>query len=309
MLRSALSAEDYEEAKEYLTRASEMGWTDADLLLGQMYRDGSNGERNLDKCISYLTKAAENGNNKAMYMLGDLFYDGKYQKKDYEQAFRWYLMSASVGNARSQYQVGLMYTSGQGVEKDEDLAKQWFARYSSTMVNDSRKKAMDTLRARKGDIALSNDMLKAMSRSNQPPSMTTLALKYQSGKGFKKNEKAAMELMRKASVAGGSPRVKLAEMIESKNESEQFPQESLDLIRSAAEYGDAGAMYKMALLYKDGKGVEQNMDLYHRYMVMAAERGNKDAKDTVRQWKARTDRRQSEKKTKGNRPRNKEVKK
>ena len=309
MLRSALSAEDYEEAKEYLTRASEMGWTDADLLLGQMYRDGSNGERNLDKCISYLTKAAENGNNKAMYMLGDLFYDGKYQKKDYEQAFRWYLMSASVGNARSQYQVGLMYASGQGVEKDEDLAKQWFARYSSTMVNDSRKKAMDTLRARKGDIALSNDMLKAMSRSNQPPSMTTLALKYQSGKGFKKNEKAAMELMRKASVAGGSPRVKLAEMIESKNESEQFPQESLDLIRSAAEYGDAGAMYKMALLYKDGKGVEQNMDLYHRYMVMAAERGNKDAKDTVRQWKARTDRRQSEKKTKGNRPRNKKVKK
>jgi len=118
-----------------------------------------------------------------------------------------------------------------------------------------------------------------------------------------------MELMRKASVAGGSPRVKLAEMIESKNESEQFPQESLDLIRSAVEYGDAGAMYKMALLYKDGKGVEQNMDLYHRYMVMAAERGNKDAKDTVRQWKARTDRRQSEKKTKGNRPRNKEVKK
>lgn len=296
MLKSALKEDDYKEAIEYLTRASEMGWADADLLLGQMYRDGNTEERNIEKAIVYLTKAAENGNNKAMFMLGDLYYDGKFLKKNSEEAFKWYLKSASVGNARSQYQVGMMYSSGEGVEKDEDLAKQWFARYSSTMVNDSRKKAMDTLRARKGDITLSNDLLKAMSRSNHPASMTSLAYKYETGKGFKKSEKAAMELLRKASVSGGASRLKLAELIETKDESGTFPQESLDLIKSAASYGDAGAMYKLALLYKDGKGIEQNMDEYRRYMRMASERGNKDAKIVVKGWDKRTERRKSEKK-------------
>jgi hypothetical protein len=82
MYRSALTPDDLKEAMEYLQRASEIGWSDADVLIGQMYRDGNGVDRDLQKCISYLTKAAENGNNKAMYMLGDLYYDGKYMKKD-----------------------------------------------------------------------------------------------------------------------------------------------------------------------------------------------------------------------------------
>ena len=300
MLKSALTTNDYKEAFEYLTKASELGWTDADLLIGQMYRDGNGVERDFDKSISYLSKAAENGNNKAMYMLGDLYSDGKYIKKDHDQAFKWYLMSASIGNAKAQYQVGMMLSSGIGTEKNEDEAKKWFARYSSTMVNDSRKKAMETLRIRKGDYELSNDLLKAMSRSNQPGSMTALAYKYQTGKGFKKNEKAAMELLTKASVAGGAPRLKLAEMIESKQEDGEYPQESLELIKSAADYGDAGAMYKLAMHYKEGRGCPQDTDLYRRYMRMAAERGNKDARDIVKGWDARKERRKSE-----NKPENK----
>ena len=300
MLKSALTTNDYKEAFEYLTKASELGWTDADLLIGQMYRDGNGVERDFDKSISYLSKAAENGNNKAMYMLGDLYSDGKYIKKDHDQAFKWYLMSASIGNAKAQYQVGMMLSSGIGTEKNEDEAKKWFARYSSTMVNDSRKKAMETLRIRKGDYELSNDLLKAMSRSNQPGSMTALAYKYQTGKGFKKNEKAAMELLTKASVAGGAPRLKLAEMIESKQEDGEYPQESLELIKSAADYGDAGAMYKLAMHYKEGRGCPQDTNLYRRYMRMAAERGNKDARDIVKGWDARKEHRKSE-----NKPENK----
>jgi len=295
MLKSALTTEDYKEAYKYLSKASDMGWTDADLLLGQMFRDGSGVERDFTKSISYLSKAAENGNNKAMYMLGDLYSDGKYMERNYEEAFKWYLKSASVGNSRSQYQVAMMLSTGLGVEKDEEQAKQWFARYSSSMINDSRKSAMDTLRARRGDITLSNDLLKAMSRSNHPPSMAALAMKYETGKGFKRSEKAAMELLTKASVAGGSPRVKLADLIASKDESGNYPQESFDLIKSAAEYGDAGAMYRLALMYKDGKGCEANVELYRKYMRMAMECGNREAKDVVRQWDARKERRKNDK--------------
>ncbi len=295
MYRSALSTEDHRVAMEYLLKASEMGWSDADALIGQMYRDGNGVDRDLEKCIAYLSKAAMNGHNKSMYMLGDLFYDGKYMKKDPEEAFKWYLMSASVGNAKSQYQVAMMYSSGIGTDKDEEMAKRWFATYSSTMVNDSRKVAIDTLRARRGDLTLSNDMLKAMSRNYQPSSMVTLAMKYQTGKGFKKSEKGAMDLMRKATLAGGQPRTKYAELIAEKKGAEGYPKQSFDLIKSAVEFGDAGAMYKLALLYKDGTCCQQDMNLYRMYMRMAAERGNRDAKTVVMKWDARSDRRKAEK--------------
>ena len=295
MFKSALTINDYKEAMEYLQKASEMGWSDADVLIGQMYRDGNGVERDIDKCIHYLSKAANNGHNKAMAMLGDLFYDNKVTKKNPEEAFKWYMMSASVGNAKSQYQVAMMLDEGIGVEKDEDGAKMWFARYSSSMVNDSRKIALDILKARRGDMTTSNDILKAMSRSNHPNSMMTLAGKYQTGRGFKKNEKAAMDLMRKAAVAGGQPRTKLADMIANANKSEGYPQEAFDLVKSACEFGDAGAMYKMAQFYKDGIIVEENVDMYRKYMKMAAERGNRDAKMTVMKWEQRTERRKNDK--------------
>jgi len=294
MFKSAITKEDHEEAMEYLLKASEMGWSDADVLIGQMYRDGNGVERDLDKCVQYLTKAADNGHNRAMVMLGDLYNDGKLMRKDPAKAYPWYLKSASVGNAKSQYQVAMMLASGIGVEKDEEAAKQWFGRYSSSMVNDSRRIAMDTLKARRGDEKLSNDLLKAMSRSNQPQSMTTLAFKYKSGKGFKKNEEAAVRLMTRASEAGGSPRVKLADMLIERNDG-QCTQEAFDLIKSAAEFGDASAMYRLALFYKDGTLVEENTEQYRRYMRMAAERGNKDAKLVVSKWEARTERRKSDK--------------
>ena len=291
MFKSAITSEDYREALEYLEKAAEIGWSDADVLIAQMYRDANGVERDLEKCIRHLKKAAENGHNKAMYMLGDLYMDGKFMKKDPEEAFKWYMMSALVGNSRSQYQVASMLDSGIGTEKDVEQAKKWFGIYSNSILNDSRKSAMETLKARKGDFDVSNDLLKAMSRTYQPQSMTRLATKYEQGKGFKKSLKGAFDLQSKAALAGGGPRVRLADMIVEHSETKENTQESFDLIRSAVEYGDASAMYRMALFYKDGIFVEPNVDEYRRYMRMAAECGNRDAKTLVTEWNIRAERR------------------
>ena len=296
MYKSALTPDDLQEAFDYLCQASDKGWVDADLLLGQMYRDGKGAERDMEKAIAYLSSAGDRGSSKAMSILADLYYDGKYMERNYEEAFKWYMKGASIGNPKSQFQVAVMLSAGEGTEKDPEAAKEWFARYSSSMVNDSRKIAMDTLRARRGNIDLSNDLLKAMSRSNHPQSMTTLAKKYRDGKGFKKSTKGAIDLLSKASVSGGSPRTVLAEMYLERNEDGEYNEEILRLLTSAAEYGDAAAMYRLALLYKDGIIVEQDTDgKYRYYMRMAAENGNHDAKDIVARWDNRTARRKAKK--------------
>ena len=296
MYKSALTVEDYREAFKYLNLASEKGWLDADVLLAQMYRDGNGVDRSIEDYEKKLIYAAEGGHARAMSILAEAYLEGKFIEKDNEKAFHWYMRSASSGNMKSQYQVAVMLSSGIGCEKDEEAAKQWFARYSSTALNDSRKIAMDTMKARRIDIDISNDMLKAMSKSFHPQSMVSLAAKYESGNGFKKNTDAAISLLEKASVAGGSPRTRLAEKyLEGDGESKK---KAFDLLKSAADYGDATAMYKLALMYKDGICCEADDQRYRWYMRMAAERGNRDAKDLVNKWDDRIRRRKMNKEKK-----------
>ena len=289
MFRSALTIDDYREAVKYLTMASEDGWLDADVLLAQMYRDGNGVDKSIEKFMTYLTNAAENGHSKAMSILAETYLDGKYIGKDLEKAFGWYLRSALSGNLKSQYQVAIMLSSGIGCEKDENAARQWFARYSSTLLNDSRKIAIETMKRRDTDMSFADDMLKAMSRNYNPQSMVSLAMRYRTGKGFKKNLQASQSLLEKASVSSGSPRTKLAEIYLDGDEESQ--RKGYDLLVSAAKAGDADAYFALAQLYKEGRLCEQNEEMYRRYTRMAAERGCREAKDVVAKWDDRIRRR------------------
>ena len=297
MYRSALVPADYVEAFEYLSQASEKGWLEADVLLAQLYREGNGVERSMEKFVERLTYAAERGHPKAMSLLADAYFDGKYIERNPGLAFKWYLTAASTGNMKAQYQTAVMLSSGIGCEKDEEEAKKWFARYSSTTLNDSRKIAIDTMKSRRADIDITNNMIKAMSKNCNPQSMVSLAMKYESGKGFKKSEKAAVNLLEKAALAGGLPRTKLAEMYLNDKDDEN-DKKAFELLVSAAEYGDGGAMYRLAQMYKDGIVCEKDETKYRMYMRMAAERGNRDAKEVVMKWDDRIRRRKKDKESK-----------
>ncbi len=293
MYKSALTTDDYRVAFDYLSQASGLGWLDADFLLAQMYKDGLGVDRSMENYVSRLTYAAENGHGKAMAALAQAYLEGRYIEKNMELAFKWYLNSALSGNMKSQYQVAVMYSSGIGCEKDETEAKRWFARYSSTTLNDSRKIAIDTMKARHADRDITNDMLKAMSKNYHTPSMVSLANKYENGKDLKKNHQAAVSLLEKASVAGGIACTRLSEFyMEGDEESRK---KAYELLRSAAASGDATAMYDLALIYKEGTFGEAEEEKYRKYMRMAAERGNRDAKDVVSKWDDRIRRRKQNK--------------
>ena len=302
MYKSALTMEDYKVAFEYLQMASEKGWLDADVLIAQMYRDGLGVDRSIGDYEKKLIYASEGGHPKAMSMLAEAYLEGKFIEKDNQKAFQWYLRSASTGNMKSQYQVAVMLSSGIGCEKDENAAKQWFARYSSTALNDSRKIAMDTMRARRADIDISNDMLKSMSKSFHPQSMVALASKYDSGNGFKKNRDASKDLLEKAALAGGNPRTRLAEFYLEGDENSK--KKAFELLSSAAAFGDGGAMYRLAMMYKDGICCEADDTKYRMYMRMAAERGNRDAKDLVMKWDDRIRRRKQNKEARNDKTKN-----
>ena len=294
MYRSALTIEDYREAMEYLQKASEKGWLDADVLIAQMYRDGNGVERSPEKFESRMAFAAENGHAKALTILAESYLMGKGVKKDYAKAYGWFMRSALTGNLKSQYQVAMMLSSGMGCEKNEEEAKRWFARYSSTALNDSRKIVIDTMLMRRMDVDVSNEILKTMSKNYHIQSMVALASKYESGKEFKKNMSATISLLEQASLSSGSPRTRLA-TIYLDSDDEDKRKKGYELLKSAALAGDGGAYYRLAMMYKDGDLCEQNEENYRMYMRMAAERGSRDAKEIVMKWDDRIRRRKKNK--------------
>ena len=295
MYRSAAVPSDYEEAFRYVKEASDMGWTEADFLLALMYRDGSGTERSVEMAEAYLTKAAEAGHQRAMTILADMYNEGKYLSRDPEKAFRWYLESARSGNPRSQYQVASMLSAGIGTEKDPKASKEWFARYSSSSLNEFRRSAMDTLKARGPDAETSMVLLKASSRSLHTQSMMALASRYEEGRDVKRNESAAAQLLERASASGGAPRTRLGIMYLEGIGVEKDAGKAFSLFRSAAHFGDAAGMYRLALMYKDGIACEESQVNYRMYMRMAAERGNRDAKLIVNKWDERIERRKAKK--------------
>ena len=293
LYKSALIPSEYEEAFKVLTAASEAGWLEADTLLAQMYREGTGVDRSIEKSIQILEDSANRGNSRAMSSLGDLFLDGKFVQRDPVRAYEWYLKSACCGYAKSQYQVAVMLSSGLGVEKDEEAAKEWFARYSSSMVNDSRKIVLDTYKKRGLRDPRIPNLLKASSLCYNTNSMVTLAGKYSEGRDVKKNPGAAFSLMTKAAVAGGQPRARLGEMYMDGVGVDPDPVAAKKLFEDAAAFGDANAMYRLAMMYKDGIACEPDQDNYRMYMRMAAERGSRDAKEVVMKWDDRVRRRRA----------------
>ncbi len=293
--RSSLSIDDYREAFRYVKQASDLGWADADFLLALMYREGNGVDRDIPKSVEYLERAAKNGHPRAMAVLAEQYLEGKYVQRDPEEAFRWFMLSASIGNARSQYQVASMLASGLGTEKDPEKAKEWFSTYSSTMVNEFRRGALDTIRTRSLESEQQPDLMKAASKTYNPQSMTALASRYASGRGFKKNPGASVRLLERASLAGGSPRTRLALALLSGEAVEKDEARAFELLTSAAAFGDAEGMYRLSLMYKDGIGCTADQEAYRYYMKMAAECGSRDAKDVVMRWEDRNQRRKAKK--------------
>ena len=121
----AYLAEDFETAiKEWAPLAAQ-GNTQAQNMLGYMYRFGQGVPQNYELAIQWYRRAADNGHAQAQNNLGALYRYGLGVNLDYQEAFRWFLRAAEQGNGAGQNHVGLMYYKGEGVQKDLVQAYKW----------------------------------------------------------------------------------------------------------------------------------------------------------------------------------------
>ncbi|KAG0272276.1 hypothetical protein BGZ96_005407, partial [Linnemannia gamsii] len=66
------------------------------------------------------------GDKDAQIALGDMYREGKVVQQDYQAAMGWYLRAAEQGDAIGLRRIGYLYDLGLGVAQDRSKAMEWY---------------------------------------------------------------------------------------------------------------------------------------------------------------------------------------
>ena len=104
-------------------KAAEMGYTNAQFNLSNMYRVGEGVPKNDKKAVTWYRKAAEQGNATAQHNLGWMYYKGEGVPENDAEAVTWYRKAAYQGNAIAQGNLTIRISEAQQVSQPGPFAE------------------------------------------------------------------------------------------------------------------------------------------------------------------------------------------
>lgn len=116
---------EYAKAFETLKRPADLGYIEAQYLIGLMYHQGKGVAEDDSEAVKYFRLAANRGHEIAQAYLGDMFYTGSGTRKNLKAALRFYKLSAEKGFAPAQHMLSIMYREGEGTVRDYGEALKW----------------------------------------------------------------------------------------------------------------------------------------------------------------------------------------
>ncbi len=161
---------DYAKALSWSRKAADKGSAGALLNMGLIYREGLGVSVDQNKALSYFQQAAAVGQFKGNRYIG-LYYA---EHGDATRAVSYYQKAADQGDITSQFYLGQAYQYGKGTGQDFALAKRWYEKS-----------------AFRGDIIASDGM-------------TGLASLYERGDGVPRDETKAKALYQQAAKTGNT---------------------------------------------------------------------------------------------------------
>jgi uncharacterized protein len=177
---------DMTSAFKWVANAASEGLSDANWLLGLMYRDAKGTEKNYEKAFEHFQlaadqhsargyffvgmmheyglgtptsfkdaaknyrRAAAQQDSRAIYYLGLMHAYGRGMEQDFQQALILFKEAAELGQVGAQIYLGKMYLHGHGVGVNYDLAYHWFEVASAS--EDPRSKEAERARDELGQL-------------------------------------------------------------------------------------------------------------------------------------------------------------
>lgn len=125
VLRLAVASEDgqnMDEVIEGFRELADLGNSDAQYFLGEIYFQGIGTEPDIGKAGSYFKEACDNGNKKAMILYGKMLFMGDGVPQNYDESAACFgALADSDGEAA--YLLGIMCNLGMGVPRDAQKSK------------------------------------------------------------------------------------------------------------------------------------------------------------------------------------------
>lgn len=111
--------QDYINAFKWLNKSASQGYSKAQSMLGDMYRDGRGVKQDYNKAINLFNKAAAQGDSHTQFKLGEMLAtDADIPSKKNEQAIYWYRKAAAQGHERAQYNLEWIYETNRGNKEE-----------------------------------------------------------------------------------------------------------------------------------------------------------------------------------------------
>jgi TPR repeat protein len=119
---------DPKQAIAWYEKAASQNDLGAIMRLAYLHYRGMGIEKNETEGLKWFAKAAEMGVVEAQIELGDAYKNGLegIVQPDPVQAMKWYRMAADQNDATGLYLVGRMYEEGRGVPASTEEAKKWY---------------------------------------------------------------------------------------------------------------------------------------------------------------------------------------
>jgi len=219
-------------AIEWFLKASEMGYSDSQYMLGMIYETIGHDEKQEALAQTYYEMAAKQDHPYAQYALGvnaidkeewskAVFYLEKAASQQYalaaftlglyyhekepkfpHKAFEWFMVAAKQQYTEAEYYVGLYYQNGKGVPQNIDQAIYWYEKAAlKKNKNALYHLAMILIKQEDKDFKVVARLLEQAAALDHPHAQYNLAVMYQKGDGVIQDMKRSLFWYEKAANA------------------------------------------------------------------------------------------------------------
>lgn len=278
---------DFKEAAKWLRKAGDQGHAEAQYGLGiKCYQEGKDQE-----AVKWFRKAAEQGHEKAQHGLGIM----RYQEKGYQEAAKWFRKAAKQHYTEALFALGELYFDGEGVPQDRQEATKWFRAAAEQGYAPAEYMLGQAYYHGNGVSQDKQEATKWLSKAAEQrytPAIYMLGSPYYNGKGVPQDYHETAEWFREEAMRlldlEPTPYTQFyigvsfssGKDLPGKELPQDF-QEAVKWFRKAAERGHVEAQYKLAWLYREGKGAVQDYQEAANWYRKAAEQGHADAQESL----------------------------
>ena len=290
--RAQAAAKADESAREYFSKASDLGYAPAQASLGAFYAAGRGGLAKDDREALRLFKlAAEQGDPLGQSNLGFFYESGRGGlAKDDREAARLYQLAADDGEPWGQYNLGRLYQNGRGGLTQNDREAARFFRLAADQGNDFAEVSLGFF-YETGRGGLPKDDVKAVgyykhaADQGNAGGRNNLGSFYRDGRGglTKDDREAARLYQLSADQGNATAQNNLGRFYQfGRGGLPQSDQEAARLYRLAAEQANVFGQVSLGLFYETGRGgIPQDEVEAARLYRLAAEQGGPFARNKL----------------------------